>query len=463
MLTFEDLLRLENKKIVNGNKLKGVRFTGVSIDSRKCKKSELFFAIKGGRFDGHDFILDVFKKSIKAVIAEKSWYSKLKTEVKARLKGKSLILVNDTVKTLGELARNYRRKFPLVPVLAVGGSNGKTTTRDILARVLSCKYKVLKTENNLNNQFGVPLTLFRLTNKHEFCVIELGTNHFGEIQYLCRIVEPQFGVITNIGKEHLEFFKNLKGAAKAEGEMIEYLRKRYGTFFLNYDDKYLISKVGKSYKNYFTYAVQNSAEVKGKILGFKKMCPVVKIKYKNYTINTKLNSIGIQSFYSALCAAAIGYYFEVASGKIRKAITDFKTGTKRRNDLLIKNGVYVIDDSYNSNPDSVRIALENLSSYKLTMADIHLVLADMLELGKSSRKEHTSVGRLIHKMNFKNLYTYGAESYYTFQGARGIKNNFYFSDKPTLIEFLKLNLKKGDLVLIKGSHSMKMEEVTDAL
>ncbi len=453
----EDLRKL-SKRSIYGNTADKISFSGVSIDSRSCKKGDLFFAVKGERFDAHDFVKDVLKKGIKGAVVQKKWF---KGQNKRFFKKYLLVIVDDTVKSLGELASIYRSKF-IVPVLAVGGSNGKTTAKEFIAGVLSKKFNVLKTEGNFNNEYGVPLTLFRLTNNHEFCVIETGANHFGEIDNLCNIAKPQFGIITNIGKEHLEFFKDVRGAAKAECEMIDYLYSNYGMLFLNKNDRYLSEKAAKTGIKNFSFGKSGKADVKGKFKKFDGFNPVVEIKYGKEKFSAKLKMIGSQSFEAALCASAVGFYFGMKKEQIKKALEKIDIIKNKRNELKNKNGVWLIDDTYNSNPDSVKAALDNMKRFKVK-GKKYVVLADMLELGKVSKKEHNSIGKLIKELGFENLYTYGSESYNTFIGAKGLKNNFYFSDKQTLIEFLKLNLREGDLVLVKGSRSMKMEEVTEAL
>lgn len=458
-LTGGDLLSLENSLAVNDRELIKVKLSGVSIDSRKCKKKDVFFAIKGERFDGHEFIDSVLKKGVGAVIAEKKWF--LKNRKKRSLKSKKIILVDDTIKSLGELAHNYRNKF-VIPVIAVAGSNGKTTVKDFVAHVLGSKYNVLKTEGNMNNAIGVPLTLFRLRKENEICVLELGTNHFGEIDYLCNIAEPQFGVITNIGKEHLEYFKDLNGVAKAECELVDWLKSNYGTFFLNADDSYLRRKSASKELKVFLYGSTGKTVVKGKIKKFKGFYPEIEIKHKNKIIKTELNTIGTQSFNAALAAAAMGFYFDVEPSKIKKAIGNFNSVTAKRNRLVSSHGINIIDDTYNSNPDSVIMALENLKKYK-TAGLKHIVLADMLELGRTSKKEHFEIGKAIKKMGFDTLYTFGKDSFNTYKGAKGIANNFYFEDKATLSELLLHTVKKDDLVLVKGSRSMRMEEIINKL
>jgi UDP-N-acetylmuramoyl-tripeptide--D-alanyl-D-alanine ligase len=460
-LKVTDLLRLKNAKVVNADAIEGLKFKRVSIDSRNCGKNELFFAIKGERFDGHDFVKDVFKGGTRCVVVSKKWHRKLSDSEKRSFKNKCFVTVEDTTLSMGELANLYRRKF-LIPVIGVAGSNGKTTTKDFIAHVLSKKYNVLKTEGNLNNAIGVPLTLFRLKKEHNFAVIELGTNHFKEIEHLCKVAKPQFGVLTNIGKEHLEFLKNIKGVAKAEGELVEYLKETYGTFFLNADDKYISKMPDRTRMNVFSYGTKGRVDVKGKVNGFNSFYPEAEIKYHNRTINTTLKNIGFQSFNAALSAAAIGFYFEVPVNSIKKAVSEYKIESGKRNQLKNIGGIWVIDDTYNSNPDSVISALENLKAYKVK-GNKYIVLGDMLELGRQSKKEHKEIGRYIKKLKLDNLFTFGKDSYQTFLGAKGLKNNYHFTEKETLAKFITLNIKKGDVMLVKGSRSMKMEEVIQSL
>jgi UDP-N-acetylmuramoyl-tripeptide--D-alanyl-D-alanine ligase len=459
-LNVTDLEKVEGFKVINeGNNTEC--FKSVTIDSRNCRRGDLFFAIKGDRFDGHDFIDEVCKKGVRCGVVNKAWYKRLSESKKRSFKKFSFAVVNDTAKSLGTLAKYYRKKF-IIPVIAVGGSNGKTSAKDYIANVLSQKYKVLKTEGNLNNQYGVPLTLFKLNAGHEIAVIEIGTNTPGEIERLSGITAPQYGLLTNIGKEHLELLKNLDGVAKEECALIDYLDKNYGMFFLNADDKILAAETKKRRVNTFTYGSGGKADVKGRIHGFRGFSPEVEVRYGSAGLKAILKGIGKQSYYAALAAAAAGFYFEVPAGKIKKAISGYSIESGKRNQLKKINGIWIIDDSYNSNPDSVNAALENLKEYKIDGNKI-IVLGDMLELGKTSRREHFETGKLVKKMGFKNLYTFGKDSVHTFYGAKGIKNNFYFSDKSVLADMLRLNVKKGDLVLVKGSRGMKMESIIESL
>lgn len=463
ILTLNDIAAagIKGIKIHNPAVFGNKKFTEVSIDSRKCGTNDLFFAIKGERFDGHDFVTEVLKKGTICAVVNEAWYKKNSKVLNRSFKKKCFIAVKDTEKAIADIAKLYRSKF-VIPVIAVSGSNGKTSTKDFIAEVLSARYNVLKTEGNLNNQLGVPLTLFRLKPEHEIAVIEVGTNHFGEVEMLSRIAQPQFGLITNIGKEHLEFLKDIKGAARAEGELVEYLREVYGTFIHNADDKYL-NKYSR-YKDIktFSFGFKNKADVKGKIKGFNRFYPQLEIKYGNKKILTQLKNIGYQSCQAALCAAAVGFYFGLPVQGIKKAISSYKIESNRRNQLKGINGIRIIDDTYNSNPDSVKAALENLKAYKVT-GEKYIVLGDMLELGKASKTEHSLSGKLIKKMKFDNLLTYGKDSYNTFVSAKGVKNNYYFQDKDSLAAFLNHRLNKEDVVLVKGSRSMKMEDIIEKI
>jgi UDP-N-acetylmuramoyl-tripeptide--D-alanyl-D-alanine ligase len=454
MLRIKDFEELSGSTIWNGEKIKKIKFKGVAIDSRVVKKSELFIAVKGENTDGHKYLKDVFKRGVKAAVIESKFFNRVKQE----FKNKTFIVVPDTIKALGELARNHKNKTK-PPVFCIGGSNGKTTTKDLVAAVLSEKYNVLKTEGNFNNHIGLPLTLLRLQKKHNFCVLEVGCSHFGEINYLCEIAEPDYGMITNIGKEHLEFFKNERGVAKAEFELYDYLRnKENKVCFFNIDDKY-ISRYARNVKNKYTYGYTNSPDTKGKFKEYNKNFePVITAGKLELTIST----FGKHSIFNGLAAAAAGFYFGVAPSKIKTALGSFKQASSKRMEVTKHNGVIYINDAYNSNPNSVKMGLETLKEHK-TKGSKHVVLADMLELGSTSKKEHSEIGKLAASMGFKNLYTYGKESYNTFKAAKKIKKNFYFENKEDMASVLRSVIREGDIVYLKGSRGMKMEEVLNQL
>lgn len=446
-------------KAVNFEYIAIKKFFGVSIDSRNVSKNYLFIAIKGENTDGHKYLEDVFKKGASAAMVNESWYEKNKR----KFKDKILIVVKDTVKSLGELAKIHLSKFT-IPVIFVGGSNGKTTTKDLIASVLGQGYKVLKNEGNLNNHIGLPLSVLRLDTFHSVCVLEAGSNHFNEIKYLCEVGEPGYGLVTNIGREHLEFFKNLNGVAKEEFSLFDYLRKKEnpGVCLINLDDDYsrkyyLKHKPEKS----FTFSYKYKSDVNAKFIKYTDdFKPVIELKYENKKVVTKINTFGKHSVYNALAAAAVGIKFGLSLSQIKVALENYEPVSSKRMEVTKWREVLIINDAYNSNPDSVKLGLETLKEFK-TKGDIHLILGDMLELGTRSKKEHYEIGRLIEKMKFENLYTFGKESKNIFSGARGVKNNFYFEDKSELSEFVLKQMKKGDTIYLKGSRGMKLEEVVE--
>jgi len=460
MINIRSILQLNCKK-VNFDKVTVKNFFGVSIDSRDIGKNYIFVAIKGENTDGHNYLTNVFKKGIAAAVVNESWY----TKNKSKFKNEVFFVVKDTVKALGELAKIHLSRFK-TPVLFVGGSNGKTTTKDLIAAVLEIGYNVLKNEGNLNNHIGLPLTLLKLDSYHNFCVLEAGSNHFDEIKYLCSIGEPNFGIVTNIGREHLEFFKNIDGVAKEEFSLFDYLRtkKDTGLCFMNFDDEYT-RKYFNKHKSLkpFTYSYNHKTNVNAKFLKYtKNFEPVIELNYNNKKIVTKINTFGKHSVFNALAAAAVGLYFRITLEKIKETLENYKPSSSKRMEITNKRGLILINDAYNSNPDSVKLGLETLKEYKTKNA-IHLVMADMLELGKSSKKEHFEVGKLINKMKFENLYTFGKESENIFKGAEGIKTNFHFDNKNDLLSILRKFLKKDDVIYFKGSRGMKLEDIVEKI
>ncbi|MCX6165645.1 MAG: UDP-N-acetylmuramoyl-tripeptide--D-alanyl-D-alanine ligase [Ignavibacteriae bacterium] len=460
MININNILKLNCKK-VNFDKITIKNFFGVSIDSRNIGNKILFVALKGENTDGHNYLADVFKKSAIAAIVNESWYLKNKS----KFKDKIFIVVKDTVKSLGELAKIHLSKIT-IPVLFVGGSNGKTTTKDLIAAVLARGFNVLKNEGNLNNHIGLPLSVLNLDSHHNMCVLEAGSNHFNEVKYLCEIGEPDYGLVTNIGKEHLEFFKNLNGVAREEFSLFDYLikKKNPGLCFMNFDDAYT-RKYFEKHKpaKCFTYSYNYDTNLKARFIKYTEdFEPVIELQYKSEKILTRINTFGKHPVYNALAAAAVGLYFGINLNQIKFALEYYVPASSKRMEISRKRGLILINDTYNSNPGSVKLGLETLKEYN-TKGEIHIVLADMLELGKSSKIEHYEIGKLIKKMNFTSLYSYGKESENIFTGAKGVKNNFHFKDKKELSDFLINTVKRGDVIYFKGSRGMKLEEVVDKI
>ncbi|MDD8018219.1 MAG: UDP-N-acetylmuramoyl-tripeptide--D-alanyl-D-alanine ligase [Bacteroidota bacterium] len=454
-ITEKDLLKLTSVNLVNKKLFSRHRVIGISTDSRSVGKANIFFALHGDHFDAHNFIGDVVKHDVAAIVIRKEWAEKNA----ARLKSFpcACIIVPDVIIALGELARIYRRKFD-IPVIAIGGSNGKTTTKEMVTAVLKAKYAVLNTEGNLNNHIGVPQTLFRLTSDHDMAVIELGTNHFGELSYLCKIAEPTHGLLTNIGKEHLEFFGDENGVAKEEKELFRFLEQHDGFAFINSDDRYLEDE-SKNIKKSMSFGTISKADVRAKNITMNALgqatfqCKWLK---KDISMSVNLSVPGIHNVSNALAAVSVGLKMKVKEKKIINALKNFSSASKRM-EIFSHNGVTILNDTYNSNPDSVIVALKTLQSLTTNGKKI-AVLADMRELGESSKREHTNIGVIAAEMKFSHLFTYGPFSKYTNE-AYNRDNGKHFESKDELAEVLNSILHSGDVVLVKGSRGMRMEDV----
>ncbi len=452
-LTFDDLLSLPGARGYNIEGMGQRTFKGVSTDSRTTKQGEIFFAIRGERLDGHEFVGRAFENgALIAVIHTPQSIDMFKTH--------PLLLVEDSTKALGKLAKNYRRKFD-IPIIAVAGSNGKSTTKDMIAAVLGKKYNVLKTEGNLNNHIGVPHTLFRLQQKHDLAVIEIGTNHFGELSYLCEILEPTHGLITNVGREHLEFFGDVKGAAKAEGELYESLG-RSGIGFINADDPWVVRKA-KVVKRKVTYGfAKTNVHIRGRFLGINDRARAAfsaKVKGKR-EFNIQLSVPGKHAASCALGAAAVGIQFNVAQRKIQQALRGFTSASKRM-ETMSTGGITILNDTYNANPDSVLAALETMSAMRCRGKKI-VVLADMLELGAHAREEHRGIGTRIGDSGAEYLLTCGHLAKFIHDES-DIPLKFHYDEKNILSEYLSELVSPGDIVLVKGSRRMRMEDVVTFL
>ncbi len=457
-ITVKDLKGLTGADVVNADVLKRRAIAGVSTDSRAVKKDDLFFALKGEKFDAHDFIDSVVKADAAAVVVHRDWAEKNASYL--RTFPCVFVIVEDSTKAFGELARIYRRKFD-IPVIAIAGSNGKTTTKEMVSAVLSAKYNVLSTEGNLNNHIGVPQTLFRLTKKHDAAVVEIGTNHFGELKYLCEIAEPTHGLITNIGKEHLEFFKDEKGVAKEERALFQYLNDQKGFAFVNCDDPFLAADAG-ILKRSVGYGIASTGDLRAKKIRVdasgRSTFDTVWSK-KNISFPVTLTAPGMHNVTNALAAAAVGLKLKVKPKKIAAALQQFTSASKRM-EVIVYKGVTILNDTYNSNPDSVIVALKTLQSIS-TSGKKYVVLGDMRELGDASKREHTNIGAVASGLKFDRLLTFGPFSKYTSE-AFGASSK-HFDSKDVLSDELKQIVKSGDVVLIKGSRGMRMEDVVNRL
>lgn len=423
---------------------------GVSIDSRTIQPNEIYFALKGENLDGHEFIDDALRKKAIAAVVEKKWAQKNRSHIS----NQSIFVVDDTLSALHEFASTYRRQF-FIPVIGLTGTNGKTTTKEMIAAVLSKTKNVCKTEGNFNNHIGLPLTLLKLKDEHEVAVIEMGTNHFGEIAQLCEIAEPNYGLITNIGHGHTEFFNSLEGVAKAKMELFDYLRPT-GTTFINLDDPMIVHHAPAN-SNATTYGFKDEAVVRAENLGLDELgYPLMAVG----DTQIRINVVGLHNLSNALAAVAVGKEFGVDNSNIKLALENLKLPSKRMQIYKIE-GVTVLNDSYNANPESTIAALETLSKMPASGKKF-FIFGDMLELGEHADEAHKGIGSSVNKYGVDVFFAYGPLSAHAVESAIDVQAK-HFSEKSDLCEELKNLLKTNDLVLVKGSRGMKMEEVPENL
>lgn len=414
----------------------------ISKDTRDISEGCIYLALKGESFDGNKFAEDALNKGAAYVIIDNERYRK----------DNRYLLVEDSLKTLQQLA-NYHRRQLSIPIISISGSNGKTTTKELIAAGLSGKYKVLYTEGNYNNHIGVPLTLLRINPSHEIAVIEMGANHQKEIDFLCHIAEPNFGMLTNIGKAHLEGFGGIEGVLKGKTEMYRFLEKTNGTVFLNTDDDKLVkNKPGCSIITYGTKAESNCMG------NLNQTHPTLKgnwtYKDKKGEINSKL--YGEYNFYNMMAAICIANYFEVESLNIDQQINSYESDMNRSQMVKYENyKVYL--DAYNANPSSVKLAIENFE--KNDDQNKVALLGDMFELGEAAATEHKRVVEQLQASNKVDLSVLVGKNFYQHK----IKNDdflFFETTEDAKIWFQKEN-KVGKAYLIKGSRGMKMESLLD--
>ena len=450
-MKIKEIVKVTGGKLISGDPDMDIDPAKISTDSRTIKRGSLFIAIKGPNFDGNDFVNNAFKKgALGAIVTQYT--------IRNTHDGQVVIRVKDGTKALQAIAAHHRRQFK-IPVIAVTGSNGKTTVKDMIAAALGTRYNVLKNEGTKNNHIGVPQALLGLNKKHKIAVLELGANHPGEIDELAGIVKPDACVITNIGPSHLEFFGSLNGVFNAKREVLGHL-KRQGFAVLNGDDEYL-SKVnrGKFRVVKFGLGDRNDYRAVNICLGKRGVSFTV-----NGTEDYKLNLLGIHNVYNALSAIAVAKDFGVGYESIKAAFRVFRPAYMRINLRKIR-GLDIINDSYNSNPFSMQAALDVIRHYPAPSRWI--VSGDMLELGAKSGYLHREVGEKIARSGASGLLTFGRLSKCTLSGARacGMADNrlWHCATHGDIAAILKRVAKKGDVVLVKGSRVMRMERVLEKL
>jgi len=422
----------------------------VSIDTRTLQSGDLFIALQGDQFNGHTFLEKAFEQGASGAIV-----NTIPESVQSNQN--QCIQVPDTLQAMQTLAKKYRQQFS-IPVIAITGSNGKTTTKEITAAVLQTKLRVEKSPGNLNNHIGVPLSILKWKPETEVAIVEMGANHIGEIHDLCEIAQPTHGVVTNIGKGHLGLFGSLEGVAKAKGELIDFIRKNKGMAVLNGDDPYLkplcdriqfCQKFGESES-----CDVRANDVQPNDLG----CYSMKVSEQRIQLQVP----GRHMIYSALAAFAIGRTLDIPAAEIKKALESFLP-FKQRMEIERLGDVILINDTYNANPSSILAALQTLKELPDLKRRI-AVLGDMLELGEYAIEEHRAIGQTAAEMGVELLLGFGPEMR---QGVEASKTfgaeAIHFETQTDLIDHLSSILQFGDGVLVKGSRGMRMERVVDGI
>ena len=415
----------------------------ITTDSRDVPEGSMFFALKGETFDGNAYA--------KAALEQGAAYAVIDEKEYAEEGNERLVLVEDVLTTLQQLAK-YHRVHLGTPIIGITGTNGKTTTKELIATVLKKKYNVLYTQGNFNNHIGVPKTLLQLKKEHDIAVIEMGANHPGEIKTLVEIVLPDFGIITNVGKAHLLGFGSFEGVIRTKGELYDFLREIQGTAFINHDNPYLagISQNLKLVK----YGQQNAEDllVQGKLV---ECNPFLKFEWSTGKMcQTRL--IGSYNLDNALAAACIGTYFEVPASDINAALEEY-TPSNNRSQLTITKDNKLVVDAYNANPTSMKAALEN---FRLIPAEHKMcILGQMGELGDVSEEEHQKVIDLVGECGFETVWLVGEN----FDKTQHPANYRLFANVEEVKAAIVAQKPQGYLILIKGSNSNKLVQTVELL
>jgi UDP-N-acetylmuramoyl-tripeptide--D-alanyl-D-alanine ligase len=414
--------------------------TGICTDTRQLIKGQLFFALKGGNFNGNLFAKNAIDNgALYAIIDEP-----IATD------DNRYIPAEDALQTLQELAAYHRMQMK-IPVLAITGSNGKTTTKELIHKVLSKKFQTLATIGNLNNHIGVPLTLLRITEQTEIAIIEMGANHVGEINDYCQWTQPNFGLITNIGLAHLEGFGGPEGVKKGKSELYTAVKKNDGLLFLNKDDE-VLDELLATYSKVFTYGTSDDAEVQGKIINSNEK--MLQVTWKENTIQTNLS--GNYNFMNIMSAIAIGVYFKVDDLDIVDAIESYLPDNNRSQIKKIGNNTFILD-AYNANPSSLKLAIENFAQVS-TPSKKMIIIGEMKEMGTYSKEMHRDLITLIRKYKFDQIVLVGNE----FRGLLEEQEGLYFENNGDAKAWWQQAAINNYTILMKGSRGIALEKILEA-
>ncbi len=410
----------------------------VCTDTRKIQKNDIFFALKGDNFNGNVYAEQALSKGAKYVVIDEAKYNT----------STHTIVVNNVLETLQELA-SYHRTFLNVPIIALTGSNGKTTTKELINAVLSQKNSTTATIGNLNNHIGVPLTLLSMNSNTKIGIVEMGANHLKEIAFLCNIAKPDYGYITNFGKAHLEGFGSVEGVIKGKSEMYDYLIANDKTIFVNVNDAIQLDKTNDAKRVVF-----GDNTLANTTIDFIDAQPFVKCRYNGITIKSKL--IGDYNFNNIAAAIAIGEYFEVETESIKIAIENY-TPTNNRSQIINKGDYKIILDAYNANPTSMRAALLNFekqTGYKIA------ILGDMFELGNDAKQEHQNITDLAVSLNIDKIILIGENFYKSESNSAKVQQYKVYENFKDDFSFSQI---EHATLLIKGSRGMALERVLELI
>jgi UDP-N-acetylmuramoyl-tripeptide--D-alanyl-D-alanine ligase len=399
----------------------------VDTDTRAIRKNTLFFALKGDHFNGNRFAEEALNLGASFAIVDDKAYQT----------DKNIILVDNVLETLQQLANYHRRKLGIT-IIGLTGSNGKTTTKELIAIVLRKKYNIQATKGNLNNHIGVPLTLLSMTDKTELGIVEMGANHQKEIEFLCTLCEPDFGYITNFGKAHLAGFGGIAGVIKGKSELYTFLKENNKTAFINPEDEIQTEKS----------KALHTVNFKINELKFLEVSPFVKLSYKELTIQSNL--IGVYNYSNIAAAISIGAYFKVSKEAIKEAIESYVPQNNRSQIIETANNKIILD-AYNANPSSMKVALENFAAIKTDTKVV--IMGDMFELGEESLNEHQAIVDLATSLKFDKIFLVGENFHQT------ATKNHQFRSYNLLEAYIKKNPLEKQSILIKGSRGMRLERI----
>lgn len=413
----------------------------ITTDTRTISKGQIFFALKGENFNGNGFALEAIKRGARYAIVDDP---KLKDE-------KNIIFVEDVLSTLQQLGLHHRRTLK-IPIIAITGSNGKTTTKELIKEVLSVKFKVAFTKGNLNNHIGIPLTLLDIKAYDELSIVEMGANHVGEIEEYCTYVEPNYGLITNIGKAHLEGFGGIQGVIKGKTELYKYLAKTNGYLFVNLNDSLLVQESEKI-KRIF-YSIDIDSAYTGEILDtIDSEFLTIQVKDETISLNIQTNLTGDYNASNVMAAYCIGRYFDISPTDIKSAIEKYIPTNSRSQIIQLKNAT-IIKDAYNANPSSMEVALQNLA--KNTRPKV-AILGAMKELGTSSELEHQKIAELALELNIETVVLIGTE----FSKIPLTSQIQYFATTKEAKDWFQNQVWNDEIILLKGSRGMALEQILE--